>query len=225
MNKSPEDYFKEQNFTANEAGRQHFTQAEQAFMDKHLGMQGGEFLQKIGIDASSPAPNAAPDAAPGQHGEIKAEQNLDAMLRNSQELLMVGFFIGEQEFILPTVAVQEVIRTRPLAKLPAAPPFVAGVINLRGKVTPLVRLRDMLEVASPRKEEDKFIIVCRRQGIQVGLLIERVHTMYRVPQSDIDWGMEARMGMSADFVSGLLKLNDKLVGIISVDRIIASILT
>lgn len=221
MNRSPEDYFKEQNFTADKAGRQHFTSAEQAFMDKHLGMQDGEVLQKIGIDAASPAP----DAAPEQHAEIMAGQNLDAMLRNAQELLMVGFFIGEQEFTLPTVAVQEVIRTMPLAKLPAAPPFVAGVINLRGKVTPLVRLRDMLEVASPREEEDKFIIVCRRQGIQVGLIVERVHTMHRVPQSDIDWSMEAHMGISADIVSGLLKLNDKLVGIISVDRVIASILT
>jgi len=220
MNKSPEDYFKEQNFTADDVDKSHFTPAEQAFMDKYLGVEGGKFLEKIGIDETRPAPDAAPD----QHAEMAAEEDLDAMLRGSPELLMVGFFIGGQEFTLPTVAVQEVIRTMPLAKLPAAPRFVAGVINLRGKVTPLIHLRDMLEVASPRQGEDKFIIVCRRQGFQVGMIIERVHTMYRVPQADIDWSIEAHMGINVDFVSGLLKLNDQLVGIVSVDRVIASIL-
>lgn len=221
MNKSPEEYFKEQDFTARETNRSHFTPAEQAFVDKYLGMRSGGILEKIGIDETRPAPDIFPD----QQAERMDEKHLDAMLRASPELLMVGFFIGEQEFTLPTVAVQEVIRAMPLAKLPAAPRFVSGVINLRGKVTPLICLRDILEVASPRKDEDKFIIVCRRQGFQVGMIIERVHTMYRVPQADIDWNIEAHMGINADFVAGLLKLNEKLVGIVSVDRVIAGILT
>jgi purine-binding chemotaxis protein CheW len=137
---------------------------------------------------------------------------------------MVGFFLGDQEFTVPTVAVQEVIRAVPASKLPTAPPMVAGVINLRGKITPLVHLRDLLEVGSPRLGEDKFIIVCRRQGLQLGMIIERVHTMYRVQQSDIDWGIEVHLGINVDYVAGLLKLREQLVGIVSVDRIIASIL-
>lgn len=220
MNKSPEDYFKEQNFSADKVDKSHFTPAERAFMDKYLGVDGGATLASLGIDESGRPPDAAPD----QHAEMSSSENLDDMLRNSPELLMVGFFIGEQEFTLPTVAVQEVIRAMPLAKLPSAPEFVAGVINLRGKVTPLIHLRDVLEVQSPRRGEDKFIVVCRRQGFQIGMIIERVHTMYRVPQADIEWGIEAHMGINVDYVSGLLKLNDQLVGIVSVDRVIASIL-
>ena len=81
----------------------------------------------------------------------------------------------------------------------------------------------MLEVASPRQGDDNFIIVCRRMGLQVGMLIERVHTMYRVPQEDVDWGIEAHLGINVDFVAGLLKLNEQLVGIVSVDRVIESI--
>ena len=219
MNKSPEDYFKEQNFSAAPVDKTNFSPAEQAFMDKYLGMDGGAVLDKIGIDPQSP-----PDAAPDQHSEMTAEAPLDDMLRAASEIQMVGFFLGSQEFTVPTVAVQEVIRTMPLAKLPAAPDFVAGVINLRGKVTPLIRLRDMLEVGVPRLGEDKFIIVCRRQGLQVGMIIERVHTMYRVPQDDIDWGIEAHIGINVDFIAGLLKLRDQLVGIVSVDRVIASII-
>ena len=219
MNKSPEDYFKEQDFSAASDDKSSFSSAEQAFMDKYLGVDSGAMLEKLGI-TDQPAPDALPD----QHQEMAAEESLERMLRGSEELLMVGFFIGVQEYVIPTVAVQEVIRTMPLAKLPAAPPLVAGVINLRGKVTPLIRLREALGCISAREQEDKFIIVCRRQGIQVGMIIERVHTMYRVPQKDIDWGVESHIGANVDFISGLLKLKDKLVGIVSVDNVIASIL-
>ena len=220
MNKSPEEYFAEQDFSASAkaGGGEHFTPAERSFIDKYMGVNEGEVLQQIGLNAEAAA------AAPAdQHPEMAAEENLNTMLRSSPELLMVGFFLGSQEFTIPTVTVQEVIRSTPTAKLPAAPPFVAGVVNLRGKVTPLIRLRDMLEVASPRQGDDNFIIVCRRMGIQVGMLIERVHTMYRVPQSDIDWGIEAHLGINVDFIAGLLKLREQLVGIVSVDRVIESI--
>ncbi|MDR2488475.1 MAG: chemotaxis protein CheW [Desulfovibrio sp.] len=219
MNKSPEEYFQEQNFSAVAVDKTSFSPAEQAFMDKYLGMDGGVLLEKLGINAE-PSPEPSPD----QHVEMRAEESLDNILRAVSEIQMVAFFLGAQEFTVPTVAVQEVIRSMPLVKLPVAPEYVAGVINLRGKITPLIHLRDMLEVHSPRLGEDKFIIVCRRQGLQVGMIIERVHTMYRVPQTDIDWGIESHMGINVDFVAGLLKLRDQLVGIVSVDRIIASII-
>jgi purine-binding chemotaxis protein CheW len=122
------------------------------------------------------------------------------------------------------MAVQEVIRYQEAAKLPSAPEFVAGVINLRGKMTPLVYLRDMLEINQERKTDDHFIIVCRRKGLQFGLIIERVHTMYRVPQSDIDWSIEAHLGINVDLISGLLKLGENLVAIVSVDRIVDYVL-
>ncbi len=220
MNKSPEEYFAEQDFSvaARQTGNGVYSSAERAFMDKYMGVDGGELLREIGLDPSRPA-----DAPPDAHPEMTSEASLDSMLRSSPELLMVGFFLGSQEFVIPTVAVQEVIRSVPTAKLPAAPPFVSGVINLRGKVTPLIRVRDMLEVASPRQGDDNFIIVCRRMGLQVGMLIERVHTMYRVPQEDIDWGIEAHLGINVDFIAGLLKLNEQLVSIVSVDRVIESI--
>ena len=219
MNKSPEEYFQEQDFSAAGGDKSSFTPAEQAFMDKYMGVDGGATLEKLGITGQG-----APDGAPDQHQEMAEEKPLETMLRESEELLMVGFFIGGQEYVIPTVAVQEVIRTMPLAKLPAAPELVAGVINLRGKVTPLIRLREALGTAAAREQEDKFIIVCRRQGIQVGMIIERVHTMYRVLQKDIDWGIESHIGANVDFISGLLKLKEKLVGIVSVDNVIASIL-
>ncbi|MDR2050299.1 MAG: chemotaxis protein CheW [Deltaproteobacteria bacterium] len=158
------------------------------------------------------------------HAEMSEDRDLESIMRAEAELQMVGFYLGAQEFTVPIIAVQEVIRYQEPAKLPASPEFVAGVINLRGKMTPLVYLRDMLEIRQERKTDDRFIIVCRRRGLQFGLIIERVHTMYRVPQKDIDWGIEAHLGINVDLISGLLKLDDSLVAIVSVDRVVDYVL-
>ncbi len=214
MNKSPEEYFQEQNFSTDaspHAKPGEFTDAERAFMEKYMGVDATSTLRSIGLEA--PSASVAETAAP-------REEALDLVLRREPELLMVGFFLGDQEFVVPTLAVQEVIKYAPPARLPAAPPFVAGVINLRGKVTPLIRLRDILDVPANKENEHQFIIVCRRQGLQMGLMIDRIRTMYRVAQDSIDWGIETHLGSNVDFISGLLKLRDELVGIVSVDRIV-----
>ena len=234
MNKSPEEYFQEQNFSTDmppQVKSGEFTDAERAFMEKYMGIEAAGTLKKIGIEAPSPA--AQPSEGEGSTRQIQQQKAADAsrpqeepledVLKRASELLLVGFFLGRQEFVVPTLAVQEVIRYSTPAKLPMAPSFIAGVINLRGKVTPLVRLRDLLGVSGERQQEDQFIIVCRRRGLQLGLMIERVHTMYRVEQKDIDWAVEAHLG-SVDFISGLLKLRDELIGIVSVDTIVQTVI-
>ena len=219
MNKSPEEYFQEQNFSTDvppDAKPGEFTAAERAFMEKYMGVDAASSLKAIGIAPPSD-PGASPDV---KTPEEPPEESLDSIIKRQSELLMVGFFIGEQEYVVPTLAVQEVIRYSNPAKLPTAPRFVAGVINLRGKVTPLIRLRDILETVDPMGNPNQFIIVCRRKGLQFGLIIDRVHTMYRVPQADIDWGIESHLGSNVDYIAGLLKLRENLVGIVSVDRIV-----
>lgn len=212
--KSPEEYFQQQDFELGASGRgEGFSAAERAFMQKYLGVEEGDILKRMGIDADA-AVEVATDGEPP----------LDVIIRQEAELQMVAFFLGEQEYTVPSVAVQEVIRFQTPTRLPAAPAYLAGIINLRGRVTPLVRLRDLLEVQATGTDDDRFIVVCRRHGLQVGLMIERVHTMYRVSQNDIDWAVESHLGINVDFVSGLLKAGERLVGIISVDRIVESVL-
>ena len=226
MNKSPEEYFQEQNFSTDvppDTKPGEFTDAELAFMEKYMGVEAASTLKAIGLEG--PAKTSQTGSTGQAEGAApQPEEALDAVLKRASELLMVGFYLGGQEFVVPTLAVQEVIRSSPPAKLPTAPSFVAGVINLRGKVTPLIRLRDMLDTASGDGNEHQFIIVCRRRGLQFGLMIDKVHTMYRVPQADIDWGIESHLGANVDFISGLLKLRDQLVGIVSVDRVVEMVI-
>lgn len=227
MMRSPEEYFNAQDF-APTSSQEEYTPAERLFMQKYLGVDNADVAKDLGVaaDAAAPESRAAAEAA---YAAVKEEEPaLEVILKQEPEAQMVGFFIGEQEFVVPTMAMQEVIRYTPPVRLPMAPPNVAGVINLRGKVTPVVILRKLLDVRNKPLDGDGFFIICRRRGLQLGFLIERVHTMYRVPQKNMDWGVESQLGISAevDFISGIMKSEDgsRLMGIISVDKIVEHIL-
>ncbi|UZP68432.1 chemotaxis protein CheW [Desulfovibrio mangrovi] len=242
MIKTPEEYFQDQEFVTAPAGEKgQFTPAELAFMQKYLGMDQAAALKKLGLEP--PQATAATAAVSGGRagaaesvaaGAVKAknrtapaierEPDLAEQLRNAPELQLVSFYVGSQEFTVPIMTVQEVLRYMPPTRLPAAPSFIAGVVNLRGRVTPLVRLRDLLGIPSSKENQDQFIVVCRRHGLQIGLMIEAVHTMYRATQDMIDWAIESHLGVNVDFISGLMKSGDELIGIISVDHIVDSVL-
>ena len=166
------------------------------------------------------------DASAWLGSGIEREPDLLEQLKQESELQMVSFFLGTQEFTVPINTVQEVIRYLPPTKLPVAPQFVRGVVNLRGAVTPIIQLRDLLGITSDAGEEktDRFIVICKRHGLQFGLVIDTVHTMYRVPQASIDWAVESHLGTAVQYIFGLMKSDDMLIGIISVDNIVESIL-
>lgn len=175
------------------------------------------------------AQEARPQTIREAYEEVLAkEPPLETMLRQEAQCQMVGFYIGDQEFVVPTKAMQEVIRYEPPIRIPLAPSFVTGVISLRGRVTPVVNLRNMLVVNNAPLDGEGCIIICQCRGLQLGFLVEKIHTMYRVDQKDLDWGAEAQLGSNAeaDFISGIMKSDggNRLVGIISVDRIVDYVL-
>lgn len=143
-------------------------------------------------------------------------------LRRQDILQLIGFRLADQEYALPIDVIQEVIRAVDATKLPSAPAFLSGVINLRGKVTPLVSLRTLLRLPP---DDDKFVVVCRRLGLQLGLQIQAVSTMHRVRQDRIDWNIESLLGVQNDFISGLIRTEDRrLIGILSLDHIVQTLL-
>lgn len=228
--KTPEEYFQESVRLPDEtSGAGDMTPAERAFMEKYLGMGGGTLgavrrydpSEKDSLPGFAAAPRPA-SAAPGAATDAP-KVDLDAALRTQSELQLVSFKVDTQEFAVPIIAIQEVIRAVAPTRLPKAPMYVEGVINLRGRVTPLITLRTMLGLGGDATG-DRFIIVCSHQGLQVGMIVTAVVTMYRAQQTDIEWGIEGNLGIRADFLAGILKKNDRLINIISVDRLVTRLL-
>ncbi len=232
--KTPEEYFLQQEFGSG-VGTD-LTEAEQAFLRRYAGLGLAREVPACDPEtvmaprpAAVPAVGAEPALSKASAPEVvsRTEEPAAALvqeqLRGSTELQLVSFFLSGQEYALPISMVQEVITFMEPTKLPAAPRYIAGIINLRGRVTPLVRLNDLLRLSARDADQDRFIVICRHEGLQIGLIIHAVATMYRVRGEEVEWNIEARLGVGSSHLAGLLKFQEKLIGIIAVDEVTSNV--
>ena len=137
-------------------------------------------------------------------------------------LQLVTFRIGEEEFGVDILRVQEIIRIMEITRVPKAPDFVEGVINLRGKVIPIIDLRKRfgLEV----KEHDKHtrIIVIEMNNMIVGFVVDAVSEVLRIPADTVEPPPPAVMGgIDSEYISGVGKLEDRLLILLDLDKLLS----
>ena len=111
----------------------------------------------------------------------------DALSKSGNEILqLVTFSIGEEDFGVDILKVQEIIRMMDITKVPRAPEFVEGVINLRGKVIPIIDLRRRFGRTPKPHDKDTRIIVIEMSGIIVGFVVDAVSEVLRIPKSTVE---------------------------------------
>lgn len=214
MVKTPEEYFQEQSFDLPEARQgENLTPAEQAFLHKYVDTEGAKAL---GVEGAPPQGGARTTVVMGPplHETLKAAESIQ----------MIFFHVQGQLYTIPIDAVQEVLRYVTPTSLPLAPKYVAGVMNLRGRVTPLLHVEQMISNVRTDKKDNGFIIICSRHGLQVGLIVERIHNMYTVQQNQVIWNVESQIGASTEYLCGILDYNDKIYGIVSIDMIVEQVI-
>jgi purine-binding chemotaxis protein CheW len=221
-----EDYFKTAVVTPEEsAAPLRASESEQAFMEKYLGLDWKNRLAGSRLDrpaaVEAVAGFAAGAADDPDRPELEDEDEaLEKGLAQASQLQLVGFFVGEEMFGVPMEFVSEVIRAPQPTKLPAAPPFLSGIVNLRGRVTPLIDMGVLLGIGQGEQEEpSRFVIVCRFRGLRLGMQVRSIAAMHRAKGADADWNMEQQIGTGAAYLAGLLRTGEKLIRIVSVSRL------
>lgn len=110
--------------------------------------------------------------------------------RNSAEdanlLQLVTFRLGEEEFGVKILVVNEIIRLVQITQVPNAPAFIEGVINLRGKVLPVVGLRKRFHMPEMPLDSQSRIIVMELNQNVVGFLVDAVSEVLRIPESTVE---------------------------------------
>lgn len=141
--------------------------------------------------------------------------------RVSEELLqLVSFKIGEEEFGVDILRVQEINRMIEVTRVPNAPEYVDGVINLRGKVIPIIDLRRRFGMA--RKEHDKStrIVVVELRGKVIGFVVDRVSEVLRIPKSVTEPPPPIVAGVDTDYITAVGKLADRLLILLDLERVL-----
>lgn len=229
MVKTPEEYFAALNFDMPPTSGSHLSlnAAEESFVQKYLGSDLLAHLPEVQPEVLMPsAAFSATQEKAALSQEEKSHVDLRTRLLSESSVQMVSFYVREQIFLLPVPVIVEVLRHMPLTRLPRAPSFVAGVVNLRGKVTPLLYLDALLTLEKNyRYTQKSFIIVCAIREMHLGLIIDNVHTLYTLKQEQFSWNAEVHLGSGAEFLCGIADIEGKLYGIVNPEIILEKLLT
>src|SRR5450759_1747415 len=143
-------------------------------------------------------------------------------MANGDILQLVTFNLANEEFGVAITRVQEINRMMDITKIPNAPEFIEGVVNLRGKIVPVVDLRKKL--GFPEKEHDKStrIMVVEVNGMVLGFIVDSVSEVLRIPESTIEPPPSLVGGVESDYLNGVGKLDDRLLLLINLEKVIKS---
>ena len=132
---------------------------------------------------------------------------------------LVGFIIGDEEYAVPILSTQEIIKPIEWTRVPQTPAYVLGVFNLRGSVIPLIDLRLKFGLkAKKHNEETRFFVL--KQGDDVaGFVIDRLTMALRIKRSDIGPAPETMAG-DESLIDGVGKQEDRILTILKVNKLL-----
>ena len=139
---------------------------------------------------------------------------------DSSLIQLVTFKIADEEFGVDILKVQEIIRMMPITKVPNAPSFVEGVINLRGKVIPVIDMRKRFGMPSCTRDSNTRIEVMDLQGQVVGFVVDAVSEVLRIKESTVEPPPAVVAGVGSEYMRGVGKLEDRLLILLDLDKLL-----
>ena len=149
--------------------------------------------------------------------------SLENLKKESSELLqLVSFMIQNEEFAIDILFVQEINRMLQITKVPNAPAFVSGVVNLRGRVIPVIDLRTKLGMEVKKHDKNTRIVVVEVKEKTVGFIVDAVKEVLRIPASITEPPPELVTGINSEFIMAVGKLEDRLITLIDIEKILSN---
>ncbi|WP_456474468.1 chemotaxis protein CheW [Candidatus Pyrohabitans sp.] len=139
-------------------------------------------------------------------------------MNEAEELRLVVFKLDDGEYAVDVSQVREIIELRRITKLPRAPEFVEGIINLRGQLTTVLDLRRLFNL--PEGDTTNARIVVLDQEGPAGIIVDAVTEVLSLTKEEID-KPDRVFGIDASFIVGVGKRDDRLIIILELSRILS----
>lgn len=147
-----------------------------------------------------------------------APARIDANLaRRSGKFLT--FFLAGEEYGLEILKVHEILGMLPITRIPRAPDFMRGVINLRGKVIPIMDLRTRF-LMPPAETNEACIIVTQIQRVQIGIVVDQVSEVCNISADEVEDTPSFGADVHTEFLLGLAKQGGRVKLLLDIDRIL-----
>lgn len=132
------------------------------------------------------------------------------------------FSLGSEDYGLQIMRVREILVLLPITVVPQTPEFVRGVINLRGKVIPVIDLRLKFGMTRTEYGRETCIIVVEVDGVHMGVIVDRVQEVVDILEGDIEDSPHFGAKVDTEFILGMGKKNGKVKILLDIERVIGS---
>lgn len=133
---------------------------------------------------------------------------------------MVGFKIDNEFYGIDIIQVQEIIRMQEITMVPRTPPFIKGVVNLRGKVVPIISLRERFGIKEVEHTKDTRIVIVRIDVGLIGFIVDAMAEVIRIPERLIEPTPPTATNIESEYIRGVGKLDDKLIIILDLNMVL-----
>ena len=133
----------------------------------------------------------------------------------------VGFMISHEHYGIDIMAVEEIIRMVEITPVPRAPVFVEGIINMRGRVIPIVDLRKKLNIMVSDESDSTRIVVVNINNRRIGLIVDKVEEVIRIEDGAIE-DAPGTAHTDNNYISGVARTSKCMVIILDINRLFSS---
>ncbi|HBF69117.1 MAG TPA: chemotaxis protein CheW, partial [Thermotoga sp.] len=136
------------------------------------------------------------------------------------ELKVVTFKLGNQVFGVDIMKVESIVEVEKIVPVPETAEYIEGVMNLRGKIIPVVNLRKKFKMSDMEDKKKAKIIVSMVKDTLVGFLVDDVSEVLTLTESDIEQPPQSLSGKGKKYILGLAKVRDDIVIILNIEEVL-----
>ncbi len=134
---------------------------------------------------------------------------------------MVVFSIGKELYGVGIDAVHEIVRVPDITEVPDAPVFLEGVINLRGKIVPVVDLRKRMKLDGKEKTKSSRVLITENDSRLVGLLVDAVSEVLKIPPESVEAPPEMISSIGVQYITGVAKVEGRLIILLDLKKVLS----
>ena len=136
------------------------------------------------------------------------------------EVQLVIFKLGKEAFGVDIALVESIIKMMPVTRLPQAPEFVEGVINLRGKIMPVIDLRKRLAIALSESTRETRMVVVALGATTVAMVVDEVNEVLRINDDIVETPPAISQSVDSRFITGIAKIGEELVILLDLSKVL-----
>jgi len=130
------------------------------------------------------------------------------------------FFLGEEEYAIEILKVQEIIGLMTITPVPKMPDYIRGVLNLRGKIVPVMNLRTRFGLEEIEDTDETCIIVIQNKEYLMGVLVDKVSEVVDIATAQIEDVPSVGTGEQSEYLAGIGKAEDSVKMLLEVDKVL-----